>query len=44
MVFWDLNTFRGGVFRGKLVIFLARSYFFCIFGTFKDLFKLDMLL
>ena len=34
----------GGVFRGEVVLFLARSYFSGIFWIFKGLFELDMLL
>ena len=42
MVFWDLITFRCGVFRGKVVIFLARSYFLVFFWLSE--FELDLLL
>ena len=31
-------------FRGKVVVFLARSYFSGIFQIFKGLFELDLLL
>ena len=34
----------GGVFRGEVVLFLARSYFSSIFWIFKGLFELDLLL
>ena len=31
-------------FRGKVVLFIARSYFSSIFRIFKGLFELDLLL
>ena len=42
--FGDQNTFRCGVFHGKVVLLLARSYFSGIFRIFRDLFELDLLL
>ena len=31
-------------FRGKVVLFIGRSYFFGIFRIFRGLFELDLLL
>ena len=41
--FLDQNTFKCGIFRGKVVIFLPRSYFFGIFWIFRGLFEFDPL-
>ena len=42
--FWDQNSFKCGVFHGKLVLFLEISYFSGIIQIFRGLFELDMLL
>ena len=45
-VLWILgpSSTPGKCFRGKVVIFLARSYFYGIFRIFRGLFELDVLL
>ena len=45
-VLWilGLSSIPVQCFRGKVVLFIARSYFSSIFRIFRGLFKLDMLL
>ena len=45
-VLWivGLSSIPVQYFRGKVVLFIARSYFFGIFWIFRGLFELDLLL